>query len=77
MLNWEMFSILQVEFEICIITTAWRQRNNKHFLQVVFLQDYVNFKTFLRTKRRLKEWSKIVDVNEGKFVFNIDVLFVL
>jgi hypothetical protein len=43
----------------------------------VFLQDFANFKTFLRAKKRLKEWSKVADVNERKFVFNIDVLFAL
>jgi hypothetical protein len=45
-----------------------------------FLQDFVNFKRFLRKtgrKNRLKEGSKGVDVNEGKFVLNIDVLFAL
>ena len=42
---------------------------------IVFLQDFVYFKTFLRKKRSksLKEGSKDADVNEGKFVFNIDV----
>jgi hypothetical protein len=44
---------------------------------IVFLQDFANFKTFLRAKNSLKEWSKVADANEGKFVFNIDVLFAL
>jgi hypothetical protein len=39
------------------------------------LQDFANFKTFLRAKNRLKtsikEWSKVAGVNEGKFVFNL------
>jgi hypothetical protein len=37
----------------------------------VFLQDFVNFKTFLGAKKPVKT-SK-----QGKFVLNIDVLFVL
>jgi hypothetical protein len=45
---------------------------------ISFLQDFVNFKSFLikkiKAKELLKEWSK-ADVNEGKFVSNIDVLF--
>ena len=47
---------------------------------IVFLQDFANFKTFLRAKtvkKRLKEWSKVADANEGKFVLNTDVLFAL
>jgi hypothetical protein len=39
--------------------------------------NFANFKTFLGAKNRLKEWSKVADVNEGKFVFNIDVWFAL
>ena len=57
------------------MTTA-SQRNNKHFFQVVFLQDFANFKTFLRAEKclkSLKERSKVPNVNEGTFVFNIDV----
>jgi vacuolar-type H+-ATPase subunit C/Vma6 len=44
---------------------------------IVFLQDFVNIETFLRKKaqKRLKEGSKDAEVNQGKFVFNIDVLF--
>jgi hypothetical protein len=43
---------------------------------ISFLQDFVNFKSFLReAKEFLKEWSKGADVNEGWFVLNIDVLF--
>ena len=40
----------------------------------------MNFKSFLRKKglkNRLKEGSKGADVNEGKFVLNINVLFAL
>jgi hypothetical protein len=57
-----------VQFKICIITTAWRQRNSKHFLiwwltnfLLAFLQDFVNFKSFLikeGRKNRLKEGSR-------------------
>jgi hypothetical protein len=35
-----------VQFKVCIITTAWRQRNSKHFLiwwLINFLQIYFNF----------------------------------
>jgi hypothetical protein len=47
-----------IKFKICIITTAWRQRNSKHFLiddflqkqYISFLQDFVNSKSFLRKK---------------------------
>jgi hypothetical protein len=41
------------------------------------LQDFVSFKTFLGKKdqKRLKEGSKHANVNEGKFVLNIDALF--
>ena len=43
-----------------------RQRNNKHFLQIgkcivflpLFLQDFANFKTFLRAKNRRKTSKK-------------------
>jgi hypothetical protein len=75
-----------VKFKICIITTAWRQRNSKHFLIsswwvisckcISFLQDFVNFKSFkkIKAKELLKEGSKGADVNEGRFVLNIDVL---
>jgi hypothetical protein len=41
---------------------------------ISFLQDFVNFKGW---KNRLKEGSKGADVNEGKFVLNINVLFAL
>jgi hypothetical protein len=55
-----------VQFKLCIITTAWRQRNSKHFLiwwLINFLQIYfifarifarfsVNFKSSLRKKLR-------------------------
>ena len=45
---------------------------------IKFLQDFVNFKSFLRKKaNRQKEGSKGADVNEGKFVLNIDALFAL
>jgi hypothetical protein len=42
---------------------------------IVFLQDFVIFKTFLgkKAQKGLKEGSKDADVNEGKFVFNTDV----
>jgi hypothetical protein len=52
------------QFKVCIITTAWRQRNSKHFFiswfddwyiswkyisfLLAFWQDFVNFKRFLR-----------------------------
>jgi hypothetical protein len=46
---------------------------------ISFLQDFVNFKSFWEKKAKelLKEGSKGADVNEGKFVLNIDVLFAL
>jgi hypothetical protein len=48
---------------------------------ISFLQDFVNFKGFLIKKKGrkngLKEGSKGADVNEGKFVLNINVLFAL
>jgi hypothetical protein len=46
---------------------------------VSFLQDFVNFKSFLKIKAKelLKEGSKGADVNQGEFVLNIDVLFAL
>ena len=44
-----------VKFEICILTTALHDdseiTNISDFLQVVFLQDFVNFETFLRAKK--------------------------
>jgi hypothetical protein len=45
---------------------------------LAFLQDFVNFKSFLRKKgrkNRLKEGSR--EVNEGKFVLNIDFIIAL
>jgi hypothetical protein len=40
--------------------TALMTANNKHFLQVsVFLQDFVNFTTFQRAKKRLKTSERI------------------
>jgi hypothetical protein len=57
-----------VQYKMCIITTAWRQRNSKHFLiwwlmnfLPAFLQDFVNFKSFLikkGRKNRLKKGSR-------------------
>ena len=46
---------------------------------ISFLQDFVNLKSFLRKKVKelLKEGSKGTNVNKGKFVLNIDVLFAL
>jgi hypothetical protein len=48
---------------------------------ILFLQDcFVNFKSFfkkIKAKELLKEGSKGADVNEGRFVLNIDVLFAL
>jgi predicted nucleic acid-binding protein len=47
---------------------------------IPFLQDFVNLKSFLpeiKVKELLKEGIKGVDVNEGKFILNIDVLFAL
>jgi hypothetical protein len=45
----------------------------------MFLQDFVNFKSFLRKKAKelRKEERKDAHVNESKFVLNIDVLFAL
>jgi hypothetical protein len=40
-------------------------------IYISFLQDFVNFKSFLikiKAKELLKEGSKGADVNEGKFV---------
>jgi hypothetical protein len=65
---------------VCIITTAWRQRNSKHFLTwwlIIFLQIYFIFaricSRFAR-KNRLKEGSRL---NEGKFVLNIVIDFIV
>jgi hypothetical protein len=47
---------------------------------ISFLEDFMNFKSFLRKKglkNRLKEGNKGADVNEGKFFLNINVLFAL
>jgi hypothetical protein len=47
---------------------------------ILFLQDFVNFKSFfkkIKAKELLKEGSKGADVNEGRFVLNIDVLLAL
>jgi hypothetical protein len=42
---------------------------------------FVNFKSFstkkIKAKELLKEGSKGADVNEGRFVLNIDALFAL
>jgi hypothetical protein len=56
-----------VQFKVDIITTAWRQRNSKHFLiwwlinflqiyfiLLAFLLDFVNFRSFLRKKESAK-----------------------
>jgi hypothetical protein len=40
---------------------------------LAFLQDFVNFKSFLRKKGR----KKGADINEGKFVLNIDFIIAL
>ena len=73
-----------VKFKTCIITTAWQQRNNKHFLQIYFTWDYFarfcKFQKLLKEKKQkglLEEGSNSGDVNEGKFVLIIDVLFAL
>jgi hypothetical protein len=76
-----------VKFKICIITTVWRQRNSNHFLIWWFLANiYFIFARFCEfqklfkkkgRKNRQKERSKGADVNEGKFVLNINVLFAL
>jgi hypothetical protein len=45
---------------------------------ISLLQDFVNFKRYfnkINAKELLKEGSKSADVNEGKFVLNIDALF--
>jgi hypothetical protein len=51
------------------------------FLQIyfIFAQDFVNFKSFLRKKAKesAKKRDKGCNVNEGKFVLNINVLFAL
>jgi hypothetical protein len=50
------------------------------FKYISFLQDFVNFKNLfkkIKAKELLKEGSKCTDVNEGRFVLNIDVLFAL
>jgi hypothetical protein len=55
-----------VQFKVCIITTAWRQRNSKHFLiwwLINFLQIYFIFARFckfqkLSRKERAKESAK-------------------
>jgi hypothetical protein len=47
---------------------------------ISLLQDFVIFKSFLRKKRRKnrpKGGSKCSEVNEGKFVLNINVSFVV
>jgi hypothetical protein len=49
---------------------SWRQRNNKYFWQIYFI--FARFCNGL-----LKEGSKDADVNEGKFILNIDALFAL
>jgi hypothetical protein len=48
-----------------------------NFLQIylfllAFLQDFVNFKSSLRKKLRKNRLKKGADVNESKFVLNID-----
>jgi hypothetical protein len=63
-----------VKFEICIITTAWRQRNNKHFLQVVCLQDLSSlFKYFNIQKTNILIYATIVSVFKAiiKQTFNL------
>jgi hypothetical protein len=42
------------------LSTLHQQSKYYHSFQVVFLQDFVNFKTFLRAKKRLKT-SKIME----------------
>jgi hypothetical protein len=86
-LTWIANTAGLVKFKMCCcdwFDDKWRQRNNEYFLQIskyiVFLQDFANFKTFLRGKnrlKRLKERSKVADVNEGKFVFNIMYCFII
>jgi hypothetical protein len=47
---------------------------------ISFLQDFVNLKSFFKktnSKELLKEGNKGADVNEGRFVLNIDELFAL
>jgi hypothetical protein len=60
-----------VKFKICVLTTAWQQRNNKHFLQIYFI-----FARVCKFQGLLEEGSKDADV-KGKFVLNIDGLFAL
>jgi hypothetical protein len=75
-----------VKFKICIITTAWRQRKANiswfdDFLQIYFIFarfcEFQKLFTKKEQKNRLKEGSKGADVNEGKFVLNINVFFAL
>jgi hypothetical protein len=50
------------------------------YKNISFWQDFVNFKSFLRKNKAnefLKEGSKGADINKGKFVLNVDVLFAL
>jgi hypothetical protein len=83
-----------VQFKVCIITTAWRQRNSKHFpiwwlinfLQIyfIFAPIFARFCKFqkLSQNERVKESAKWrdykgADVNECKFVLNIDFIIAL
>jgi hypothetical protein len=66
-----------VKFEICNDDSEIANISCKY---IVSLQDFVNFKTFFektKAQKRLKEEIKDAELYEGKFVFNIDVLFAL
>jgi hypothetical protein len=61
-----------VQFKVCIITTAWRQRNSKPFLiwwLINFLQIYF---IFARIFARFCKFQKLC-----KFVLNIDFIMAL
>jgi hypothetical protein len=71
-----------VQFKIGIITAAWRQRNQfDDFEQIYFIFARYRFCKFqkifdeIKVKELLKEGSKVADINEGKFILNIDALF--
>ena len=44
---------------------------------IAFLQDFVNFKSFLRNKGRKNRLKEGADVNEGKFVLKIGFIIAL
>jgi hypothetical protein len=71
-----------VQFKVCIITTAWRRRNSKHFLiwwLINFLQIYFIFARICKFQKLSQKSAKRREpnVNEGKFVLNIDFIIAL